>query len=39
MISIKKLEPNSFLNEFTKSPKKFKNKKDIKKNIEEQYKF
>ena len=39
MISKKKLEPNSFLNEFIKSPKKYKKKKDIKKLIEEQYKY
>ena len=30
---------NNFLNDFIKSNKKFKNKKDIKKIIEEQYKY
>ena len=30
---------NNFLTEFTKSPKKFKKKKDIEKIIEEQYKY
>ena len=30
---------NNFLNDFVKSHKKFKNKKDIKKIIEEQYKY
>ncbi len=30
---------NNFLNDFVKSNKKYKNKKDIKKIIEEQYKY
>ena len=30
---------NNFLNDFIKSNKKFKNKKDIKKIIEDQYKY